>query len=93
MVECPRCGGDMREGEAFVQFTTSEGQTLSGFGVMGIPERGIPMGETTREENIMWREGTGVKRGWLIKREEKKTLKISGRRCTECGYLELYANE
>lgn len=93
MVECPRCGGEMREGEAFVRVTTYEGRASSGFGIMGIPGMGIPSAETVREEKVRWRERTGEKKGWLIKREEEKVMRVSGLRCLKCGYIELYARE
>jgi len=93
MVQCPRCGGKMREGEAFTRVTVSGGQASSGFGMMGIPGMGVSGGETTTEEKIQWREKTGRKTGWLIKSDEEKIMKISGRRCVECGYIELYARE
>ena len=69
MVECPRCGGEMREGEAFVRVTTSGGQASSGFGMMGIPGMDVPSVETVREKKILWREKTGRKKGWLTERE------------------------
>lgn len=93
MVKCPRCEGDMQEGIALVRVTTSVGQTSSGFGMFPMPGMGVPSGETTMEEMILWREKTGRKTGWLIKSDEKKTIKISGLRCKECGYIELYAKE
>lgn len=93
MVKCPRCGGDMHEGNALVRVTTSGGQTSSSFGMFPVPGMGVPSGGMTSEETILWREKTGRKTGWLIKSDEKKTIKISGLRCRECGYIELYAKE
>ena len=93
MVECPKCGGEIREGAVLVLVTTSAGQASSSFGPMSIPGIGIPTGETTREERILWREKTGQKTGRLIKSEEEKTMKIYGRRCLKCGYIELYVQE
>ena len=90
MVECPRCGSEMREGEAFVRITTSADQVSSGYGMLGMPGMRMPSGETS-EEKVQWREKTGQRKGWLIKRDETKTLKISGLRCVGCGYLEFYA--
>jgi predicted nucleic-acid-binding Zn-ribbon protein len=93
MAECPRCGGEMREGEALMRFTTSVGQVSSSFDLLSMPGMGVPTGEQTIEEKIFWREKTGKKTGWLVKSDERKNLKISGLRCTECGYIELYAKE
>ena len=89
--ECPKCSGEMRYGEAFIRFTTSGGQSSSGFGRMGIPGMGVPSSYVTVEEKIKWREKTGQKKGWLIKSEERKTLNLYGKRCTVCGYIEFYA--
>ena len=83
----------MLEGEALVRVTTSVGQASSGFGMMPMPRMGIPGGETTAEERVLWQEKTGRKTGWLKKSDEKRTIKISGLRCTECRYIELYAKE
>ncbi len=83
----------MRYGEAFVQITTTDMHQASGLGMFGVPGMGMPSGGTMSEEKIQWRERTGEKRGWLLKRDEEKTLRISGLRCIECGYIELYARE
>jgi hypothetical protein len=83
----------MQEGNALVRVTTSGSQTSSSFGMFPVPGMGVPSGGMTSEETILWREKTGRKTGWLIKSDEKKTIKISGLRCRECGYIELYAKE
>ena len=97
MVQCPRCAGEMHEGEALTRVTSIGGQPSSGMmsmpGMMSIPQMGLPSGEKTSEESILWREKTGKKTGWLMKSDEHKTMKISGRRCMKCGYIELYAHE
>jgi len=82
----------MREGEAFVRITTPAEQVSSSYGMLGMPGVGMPSGEMS-EEKVQWREKTGQRKGWLIKRDETKTLKISGLRCVECGYIELYARD
>ncbi len=46
-----------------------------------------------QEERIKWREKTGEKTGFLIKSEEVRTMAVTGRRCLECGYIELYAQK
>jgi uncharacterized OB-fold protein len=48
---------------------------------------------TLGEQKILWREKTGSKTGWLMKSDEQKTMRILGRRCIKCGYIELYARE
>lgn len=94
MVECPKCGGEMREGEALGHITPFGGQSYlytSGFVMGGIS--GVADGGTVGEQKILWREKTGAKTGWLVKSDEEKTRKMSGRRCTKCGYIEFYARE
>jgi len=96
MAECPRCGGEVREGEVLVRVLTLGAQVmspLSSLGTLGMPGMGIPSGETKSEEKIIWREKTGRKTGWLAKSDEEKNMKITGRRCIKCGYIELYAQE
>lgn len=96
VVECPKCGGEMREGDAFVRVTIPGSQASSGLGMTsmtGLPGIGLPTAEATSEERLLWRERTGRKTGWLMKSEEMKSMKISGRRCTACGYIELHAQE
>jgi hypothetical protein len=91
---CQKCGGQKRQGEVFIRVKTSGvGQSFSPMGFPSTPGMGIPGGQTTTEERPLWREQTGEKKGWLLKRDETKTMKISGFRCTVCGYLELYAHE
>jgi predicted nucleic-acid-binding Zn-ribbon protein len=47
----------------------------------------------TQEERIKWREKTGEKKGFLIKSDEVRTMTVKGRRCLQCGYIELYAQK
>jgi len=56
MAECPRCGSEMREGEAFVRITTPAEQVSSSYGMLGMPGVGMPSGEMS-EEKVQWREG------------------------------------
>jgi hypothetical protein len=96
LAECAKCGGEIREGEAFVRVTTFSsviGGSSSGFGIISIPGFDMPTSGRTSEENMLWREKTGAKTGLLIKSEEQKTMKIFGRRCVRCGYIELYGRE
>ena len=99
MVECPKCGGEIREGEASVRVSTIGGLMTGsfGYGMIPIPGVGVPTGvpanEGASENNILWREKTGTKRGLFIKSDEEKTMKVSGHRCIKCGYIELYARE
>jgi len=93
--KCPKCGSEMREGELFIDVTGVSGAPSAvplGFptgSTLGIPAAG-PM---VTGEGPFWRERTGQKKGWLLKREETQTLKISGLRCTGCGYIELYTRK
>jgi len=93
---CSKCGGDVREGEAFVQVTSTGslvGASSSGFGVIPMPAFDMPTGERTSENTVLWREKTGAKTGRFIKSDEQLTMKVSGRRCIKCGYIELYAQQ
>ncbi|MGA2785374.1 MAG: hypothetical protein ABSF09_11815 [Candidatus Bathyarchaeia archaeon] len=94
---CPKCGGEIREGEALVRVTIvsnlAGGSPYGSFGGIPIPGFDLSTGERTSEPTILWREKTGAKTGRFIKSDEYKTMKISGRRCVTCGYIELYAQE
>ena len=81
----------MRSGEARVTDTSPQGTgSMSGF--MSFPESSFPAGGgAVREANMMWREKTGEKIGWLVKHDEEIILSIKGVRCLGCGYLEFYA--
>ncbi len=57
----------------------------------GIPGLGMPESDSSGDQRIVWREKTGEKTGWL--RRGEKTMDISGRRCTKCGFIELYAHD
>ncbi len=91
MVECPKCGGEMREGGLFVQVTTSPGRPMTGVEVAGMPRIGMPTNQITINEPVAWREKTGQKAGLIIKSDEVKTMTVKGQRCINCGYIELYA--
>jgi len=83
----------MIQGEAYVEVTTSSSSPMMS-GMMN-PMSSMNLGgvETTREERVKWREKTGEKKGFIIKSDEVRTLMVKGRRCLECGYIELYAQE
>ena len=93
MSECPKCGGEMIQGEAYVDVTTSSPSPMMG-GMMS-PMSGVSLGGAgmTQEERIKWREKTGEKKGFLIKSDEVRTMAVTGRRCLQCGYIELYTRE
>lgn len=91
MVECPKCGGEMHEGEAFVHVSPLGSQIYPSYGMFTLPGMGV-LGSEPSEERILWRERTGQKTGWLGS-EEVKTMKVIGRRCTKCGYIELHSKE
>ncbi len=90
---CPKCGGKMRSGEAMVTDISPIGQgSVSGF--MSIPSTNLPAGSSAvREADLMWKEKTGRKTGWLVKRDETQVYTIKGMRCLDCGYLEFYAEK
>ena len=90
--KCGKCGGEMREGELFINVTSSSGSPIIRQDSFSFPTGSIPNASTeVIGEGPFWRERTGEKKGWLIKREETQILNISGLRCTNCGYIELYA--
>lgn len=90
---CPKCGSEMREGELSVNVlpSSSDQNVLTPFSYSTRSTFGIPPMVT--EEGVAWIERTGQKKGWLVKTEETQTLKTSGFRCIECGYIELYAHK
>lgn len=92
MVKCPKCGGEMVEGEAYVNVPVMSGSPMMG-GMMPIPA--ISMGGMAPAEDtvLKWREKTGEKVGFLFKSEEVRTLAVRGSRCRGCGYIELHASE
>jgi len=90
MIECTKCGGETIQGEAYVDIKTSPASNSMSGMMPGMNLGGI--GET-REERIKWHEKTGEKKGFLIKSDEIRTMKMTGRRCLECGYIEFYARE
>ena len=81
----------MQEGEAIARLDIPTGGSSSGFD-LSIPGMGLP-GSMTVTEEIKWRENTEIKKGLFLKRNKKKIIKISGKRCIECGYIEFYARE
>ena len=97
MTECKRCGGETREGIAFITMNLPAiGSTGGGiFSMHGMNIPGVEnLGEeTTRTANLKWREKTGKEKGWIIKTEEEKTFNIKGRRCLECGFIDFYVAE
>ena len=92
MVECPKCGGVMIEGELYMSVPVPQGSSMMG-GMMPIP--GMNMGNigVTEETGLRWREKTGEKKGFLFKSDETRTMAIKGHRCPGCRYIELYAEE
>jgi len=90
MVQCPKCGGEMVEGEAYVNVPVMSGSPMMG-GMMPIPA--ISMGGIAPSEDtgLRWSEKTGEKKGFLIKSDEVRTMAVKGRRCLACGLVELYA--
>jgi hypothetical protein len=57
----------------------------------GIPSSPIPSVYQSSTSKPYWEEKTGRRTGFILKSEEKRTLKIKGSRCSLCGYVELYA--
>ena len=59
----------------------------------GIPNSPLPNVYQSSTGRPYWEEKTGRKTGFILKSDEKKTLKIKAMRCTLCGYVEMYAAE
>ena len=94
LTKCPKCDGIMRKGEILVNVKApSRGlRTLSP--MMGeYSTMGLPFESGNSIEGLLWQEYTGEEKGWLIKQKEQKTLSLKGKRCLECGYVELYVKE
>ncbi len=89
MPVCPKCGNEMREGEAFVQVSVAEYQTSPTTGILGMPGVNMPSVESVRDEKILWRERTGEKSSFLG-RNRSRIIRIQGMRCVQCGYIEFY---
>jgi hypothetical protein len=94
---CAKCGGEVRDGEALVRVATANSLGTPfglsyGLGGMSVPGFELPT-DRMSEPTILWREKTGAKTGRIIRSDEQKTMKISGRRCLACGYIEFYAQD
>jgi len=89
MVECPKCGGLMVEGELYINAPMPPGTSMMG-GMISMPGMNIGNISVTEEVGLRWREKTGEKKGFLIKSEEVRTMVLKGRRCLACGLVELY---
>jgi hypothetical protein len=83
----------MREGNALVTVKVPIERGSIGGGIISVQGGVMPGGETIREERVLWREKTGKETGWILKRGETKTMKVKGKRCIECGFIEFYAME
>lgn len=90
MVECPKCGGVMVEGELYVNVPVPSGTSMMG-GMISMPGMNIGNIGVTEEMGLRWSEKTGEKKGFLIKSDEVRTMAVNGRRCLGCGLIELYA--
>jgi predicted nucleic-acid-binding Zn-ribbon protein len=93
LIRCPKCGSEMRKGELFITVTSSGGQYMSSTLERTSAGSTFSMPTMTTGDGPFWRERTGEKKGWVVKKEETQILKISGLRCTACGYIELYARK
>jgi len=83
----------MIQGEAYVEVTASSSSPMMSGMMNPMSSMNIGGVDMTREERVKWREKTGEKKGFILKSDEVRTLTVKGRRCLECGYIELYAQE
>jgi predicted nucleic-acid-binding Zn-ribbon protein len=94
LTKCPKCYGEMRKGEIFVNVKVPSRELMNISPLMGgYPTIGLPSQPGVSVERVLWQEYTGEEKGWLIKQKEQKTLSLKGKRCLECGYVELYVKE
>lgn len=85
---CPKCGGNMVEGELRYFVERSSVQSMMPFEGIPVPEFSTTQGVN---ETIFWEEKTGRKTGLIFKRDETRQMGLRGVRCTLCKYVELYA--
>ncbi len=90
--KCPKCGGDMTEGEIRFDGDTAMPSQMSAY-MTGMPTSPLPAVYQSSTSRPYWEEKTGRKTGFIIKSDETRILRIRGRRCTVCGYVEMYATE
>jgi len=94
LTKCPKCYGNMRKGEILVNVNAPSGGLMNLSPMMGgYSTMGLPSQPKLSVERVLWQEYTGEETGWLIKQKEQKTLSLKGKRCLECGYVELYVKE
>lgn len=92
--KCQKCSGKMRDGEVYINVTTLSGEMGGAYSMMSpYSPMSIPGRAGVSVEGPLWREYTGKEEGWLIKKKEQKKMSIKGKRCVECGYVELYVKE
>jgi hypothetical protein len=92
MEKCLKCGGVMIEGEIRFDSDTVMPSQMNAY-MTGIPNSPLPNVYQSSMSRPYWEEKTGRKTGFILKSDEKKTLKIKGLRCSLCGFIEIYANE
>ena len=81
----------MIQGEAYVNVTSSSPSPMMSGMLSPMPGMNLGGVGTTQEERVKWREKTGEKKGFILKTDEVRTMTVTGRRCPQCGYIELYA--
>ncbi len=91
-LKCPKCGGAIVEGEIRFDSDTVMPSQMNAY-MTGIPGGPVPSVYQSSTSRPYWEEKTGRKTGFIIKSDERKTLKIKGYRCTLCGYIEMYASD
>lgn len=97
---CPKCGGELQDGKLGVRIMeTGSSRTdpfanammlrtdlVTSLGMMG-------QGGNISVEGPFWQELTGKETGWFSKKKEAKIFSVRGKRCTLCGYIELYVDQ
>ena len=94
--KCPKCGGKMKRGQLTVNATLDQPiisnaiADSSRYGLEGLASTRSQMSRGISVKGPLWREESDKEEGWLIKRKGRQNFPIKGKRCLECGYIELY---
>ena len=90
-VKCPKCGGNMKQGEIKfdVEKYTSTSQNSFMAKSISIP---LPEMYDKASSTFYWQEKTGKKTGFIIKSDEIQIMPIIGSWCSLCGFIEIYAD-
>jgi predicted nucleic-acid-binding Zn-ribbon protein len=86
---CPKCGGEMRQGDMLFDVSILMANPMSPMGGFSAYSAATMSDQTTASPH--WEEKTGRRKGFILKSDETKKMTVKGYRCILCGYIELYA--